>query len=299
MKITFCINTAKNEREYIELLLMSLLNGINVHLHDILIFVDSDNQNTTGMLVEQKVLFPNLTIVKNNGLPIGYQKNINWMFQYAKTEILSYLQSDMVVALKYDEAIFSHIKDNMILSATRVEPPLHAPYDTSVNYVQNFGVVPSEFKYEDFLRYAEIKKDPNKTTPYFFAPFTLYKHIWNNIGGHDVQFIKSREDSDIILRLCLDKRTIIQQWDAIVYHFTCTSSRGLNWWKWNIEHPELEQQRQKNDAIELQRFITKWGRFMHPCSYGEIESYVKQHPELMDKIKVVNPPIDTSLFEIL
>ena len=62
---------------------------------------------------------------------------------------------------------------------------------------------------------------------------------------------------------------------------------------------KLEQQRQKNDAIELQRFITKWGRFMHPCSYGEIESYVKQHPELMDKIKVVNPPIDTSLFEIL
>ena len=83
------------------------------------------------------------------------------------------------------------------------------------------------------------------------------------------------------------------------------------WDSWSLEEPgeeerqereenqEKEAQRQKNDAIELQRFITKWGRFMHPCSYGEIESYVKQHPELMDKIKVVNPPIDTSLFEIL
>jgi hypothetical protein len=60
MNITFCINTARNERPYIELLLQSLLNGIDVSVHDIIIFVDSDNQGTFEFLLEQKSLFPNL-----------------------------------------------------------------------------------------------------------------------------------------------------------------------------------------------------------------------------------------------
>jgi len=135
--ISFCINTSQNEKEYIELLLQSLLNGIDVNIHEIIIFVDSDNQNTTGMLLEQKSLFPKLKIIKNNGDPIGYQKNINYMFEIATHERVSYLQSDMVVSLKYDEAILSHLKDNMILSATRVEPPLHAPHDNPINYVRD------------------------------------------------------------------------------------------------------------------------------------------------------------------
>lgn len=297
-KITFCINTAKNEREYLELLLMSLLNGINVDLHDILIFVDSDNQNTIQMLIEQKFLFPNLVIVKNGGPAIGYQKNINWMFQYAKTNIVSYIQSDMILSLKYDEAILSHLTDNMVLSATRVEPPLHAPSDTPVNYVENFGIIPSEFKYEEFLAYAETKKDYKKLTKFFFAPFTMYKHVWNDIGGHDVQFVKSREDSDVLTRLCLNKTTIVQCWDALVYHFTCTSSRGLNWWT-REEQSKHERQRQENDQIELNRFINKWGQFIHPSSYEELIPLIRFNPDIVNKIKVVNPSIDTNQFEIL
>ena len=296
MKITFCINTARNEREYIELLLMSLLNGIDVNKHDILIFVDSDNQNTTEMLLEQKSLFPNLKIVKNKGASIGYQKNINFMFEIAETEVVSYLQSDMVVALKYDEAILSHLEDNMILSATRIEPPLHAHFDNPINYVQNFGFLPSEFQYEEFLAYAESRKAPDKLTRYFFAPFTLYKHLWNDIGGHDIQFVKSREDSDILLRFCLNKYDIIQCWDAMVYHFTCTSSRGLHWWTEENKNREIE--RQKNDAIELQRFIAKWGVFAHPRRYEELIPLIQRNPTILDKIKVENPPLEFD-FEIL
>jgi glycosyltransferase involved in cell wall biosynthesis len=294
-KITFCINTAKNEKEYIQLLLGSLLNGIDVDFHDILVFVDSDNQGTSQMLVEQKPLFPNLTIVKNNGDPIGYQKNINWMFEFAKTDIVSYLQSDMVVGLNYDKAILSHIEDNMILSGTRVEPPLHSKQDTQVNYVENFGLTPDEFQYEEFLKYVEVRKDPNKLINYFFAPFTLYKHVWNDIGGHDVQFVKSREDSDVLLRLCLNKCNIVQCWDAFVYHFTCTSSRGIDWWK----SAEREQERQKNDQIELQRFIAKWGTFVHPNSYEMVYPLIQHNPKILDNIIVKNPPIDNSNFELI
>ena len=76
--MTFCINTAKNEINHIKLLFKSL--DINLHNknHDIIVFVDSDNQNTTEWLKTQKLKFKNLTIVKNtSSIPVGYQRNIN------------------------------------------------------------------------------------------------------------------------------------------------------------------------------------------------------------------------------
>lgn len=296
MKLTFCINTSRNERPYIELLLQSLLNGIDVTLHDIIIFVDSDNQDTTQFLVEQKELFPNLTIIKNTGDPVGYAGNINYMFAKAKTDVVSYLQSDMIVCLDYDKKLIANIKDNTILCSTRVEPPLHSQESNAINYVENFGIVPSEFRYEDFLRFAEANA-ASKITKWFFAPFTLYKHVWLDIGGHDVSFKKSREDSDIALRLCLNKCELLQCWNAIVYHFSCTSSRGIEWWK--QENKDKELVRQMNDEIELTRFVNKWGTFIHPASYSEVEGYAKAHPEIMKNIIVHNPPIDESKFVIL
>jgi|FAXJ01.1.fsa_nt_gi GT2 family glycosyltransferase len=297
MKATFCINTSRNEKDHLELLLTSLLNGVDVKLHDFLVFVDSDNQNTTDLLLANKVDFPNLTIIKNNGDPIGYAGNINYMFQKAKTDIVSYLQSDQVVCLNYDKKILSHLSDNMVLSATRVEPPLHSKSDNTVTYVQDFGIVPEKFRYEDFLRFAETHKDDKKLTNYFFAPFTLYKHLWNDIGGHDVSFIKSREDSDIALRFCLKKYNLVQCWDAMVYHFTCTSSRGIEWWK--PENQAKDETRKQNDAIELKRFISKWHGFCHPTKYSDVAPLAHQYPDILKKIVVTNPPIDETKLTIL
>ncbi|HQI44482.1 MAG TPA: glycosyltransferase family 2 protein [Bacteroidales bacterium] len=291
-KITFCINTAKNEKFYLKLLLESLLNGININLHDILIFIDSDNQNTTEMLINIKKEFPNLTIIKNNGIPIGYAGNINYMFQKAKTDVVSYLQSDMIVCLDYDKKITNQLKDNHILCSTRCEPPLHCSNDNNITFIRSFGYTPAEFQYENFLKFAESNKDPHKLTNYFFAPFTLYKKLWNNIGGHDVNFKKSREDSDIALRFAIKGYELKQTWDAIVYHFTCTSSRGIEWWK--PENQNKEKERIKFDKIELERFIKKWGTFLHPTCPEEVEPFIKQCPTWRDKIIVTNPPIDES-----
>lgn len=292
MKFTFCINTAKNEQAHLKMLLESLLNGIDVDFHDIIIFVDSDNQDTTGMLVASKAAFPTMTIIKNNGDPIGYAGNINYMFQKAKTDVVSYLQSDMVVSLDYDKKLTSHILDNRILCATRVEPPLHCLTDNPVTYVRQFGVDPTKFQYEDFLRFAEANKDPKKLTNYFFAPFTCYKHLWNDIGGHDVRFKKSREDSDIALRFALKGYELKQCWDAMVYHFTCTSSRGIDWWKPENQQKDIE--RQQNDLKELERFKEKWGEFLHvsrPCDADHIALQLAPQ-KLQDNLIAKNPPIN-------
>ena len=266
--ISFCINTARNELEYIKLLFKSLKDNLKSDQHEIIVFIDSDNENTFEWLLEQKANFKDLKILKNV-LPVcyGYARNINEMFKFASHDIVSYLQSDMIISKNYDEYVLKHIKPNMILSSTRIEPPLHGPGPEK--HTMNFGLTPSEFKYEEFLEYCENNRQ-EKSIEYFFAPFTLYKNVWNNIGGHDTLFRRSREDSDILNRLILSGVEITQTWEALVYHFTCTSSRGKGWFdKTNKEAQERARLQEQADSVEMSRMFRKWGGFSHgkPFNY--------------------------------
>jgi hypothetical protein len=260
--ISFCINTSRNELNHVKLLFSSLQENLSTLEHEIVVFIDSDNQGTFEWLLEQKQIFPNLKILKNE-LPIcyGYARNINEMFLQASNEIVSYLQSDMVICKNYDKEILKHLEPNMVLCSTRIEPPLHGESEHTITH--NFGLDPITFDLEIFTEYAEEQKE-DKLTEYFFAPFTLYKDVWNSIGGHDTIFRRSREDSDILIRLVLNQTKIIQIWSALVYHFTCTSSRGPNWFdKTNQQAQERNNLQLTADNIELRRFIKKWGQFTH------------------------------------
>jgi hypothetical protein len=260
--LTFCINTSRNELDNLKLLFKSLEQNLSVLTYEILVFIDSDNENTFEWLMTQKQVFSNLKILKNHlPIPYGYQRNINEMFLQASNEIVSYLQSDMVICKDYDLEVLKHVKPNMILSSTRIEPPLHP--SSGEKHTADFGLDPNTFDLETFTNHAQSLKK-NDTSSYFFAPFTLYKQTWNSIGGHDTQFRRSREDSDILNRLVLNDVEIVQTWEALVYHFTCTSSRGKNWFDKNNTEAQLRAQlQQKADSIEMSRFIKKWGKFNH------------------------------------
>lgn len=266
--ISFCINTAVNELDYIKLLFKSLQDNLSTLEHEIIVFIDSDNQGTFEWLLKQKSIFPNLRILKNI-LPVcfGYARNINEMFKFASNEIVSYLQSDMVISKDYDIHIAKHVKKDMVLSSTRIEPPLHGPGNEK--HTVDFGLTPGEFKYEEFLDYCS-KNRQDRYTGYFFAPFTLYREVWNTIGGHDTYFRRSREDSDVLNRLILNGNKIVQTWDALVYHFTCVSSRGQDWHnKENTEAQQRAQLQQLADKVEMSRINRKWGGFSH----GEPNNY--------------------------
>jgi hypothetical protein len=260
--ITFCVNTARNELDNLKLLFKSIEKNFSKLDYEFLVFIDSDNEGTFEWLITQKQVFNNLKILKNHlPIPYGYARNINEMFLQASNEIVSYLQSDMVVCKNYDLEVIKHLKPNMILCSTRIEPPLHPQSEEKHTF--DFGLDPNNFDLDKFTNYAQTLKK-NTTTNYFFAPFTLYKNVWNDIGGHDTQFRRSREDSDILTRLVLNNIQIIQTWEALVYHFTCTSSRGKNWFDKNNTEAQLRVQlQQQADSIEMSRFIKKWGKFNH------------------------------------
>jgi len=269
-QITFCINTSRNEFNHVKLLFESLQQNLSTLEHEIIVFVDSDNQGTTEWLLDQKQTFPNLKVLKNElSIPYGYQRNINEMFEFASNEIVSYLQSDMVICKNYDIEVLQHLNPNMILCSTRIEPPLHGNSGEKITY--DFGLDPKGFNLEAFTKYAEEQKQ-EKITEYFFAPFTLYKDTWNSIGGHDTIFRRSREDSDILTRLVLNNTQIIQVWNAIVYHFTCTSSRGKDWYDPNNQESQNRVKLQQfADQIEMGKFFRKWGKFSH--SVDKIKYY--------------------------
>ena len=269
-QITICINTSRNELNHVKLLFKSLEQNLSTLEHEIVVFVDSDNQGTTEWLLTQKQIFPNLKILKNElSIPYGYQRNINEMFEFASNEIVSYLQSDMVICKNYDLEVLKYLEPNMILCSTRIEPPLHGNSGEKITY--DFGLDPKGFNLESFTQYAEGQKQ-EKITEYFFAPFTLYKDTWNSIGGHDTIFRRSREDSDVLTRLVLNDTKIIQVWNALVYHFTCTSSRGKNWFDSNNQEAQDRARLQQfADQIEMGKFFRKWGKFNH--STDKIKHY--------------------------
>lgn len=261
-RITFATNIGPNTLEYTKLLLRSLKENLDSDEHEILVFIDKDNDGTLDYLRSIKGDFKDLKIITHKVQPIlGPERNSNLIVETAKYDIVSYLQSDMVVSRHYDTEILKHLSEDMILSSTRIEPPLHGT--SNLTFTANFGLSPEEFQWDNFLAYADTVKS-DTVVDYFFAPFTVYKQAWNKLGGYDTNFRRSRSDSDIVQRALHLGVQVKQTYTANVYHFTCVSSRGKNWFdQSDIAAQRRVQTQQTADAVEIRRFYRKWGKFSH------------------------------------
>lgn len=306
-KISFVINTARNELENLKLLLHSLQKNLDVSTHQILVFIDSDNQGTYEWLKSIQGDFHDLKIITHSLPPcIGYSRNNNLLVELADHDIVSYLQSDMVISPGYDTDIIRDLEDNCILSSTRVEPPLHGESPQTIT--KDFGLDPEEFNFEEWNEYSQTVKE-DKLSTYFFAPITFYKKVWLDLGGYNTYFRRSREDSDFVQRCVHEGVKLKQTHNAVVYHFTCTSSRGKDWHNPNNEDAQKRVELQKMaDMIELKRFIRKWGSFNHGETKLEkydvdlcITNAKNFHPNFMSQIEPLASRVwvDSDLSELM
>jgi hypothetical protein len=77
-QISFLINTSVNTLDHVKLLIKSLKKNLHYKKHEILIFVDSDNERTVEWLKEQKKDFYDLKIITHKVSPcVGYSRNNN------------------------------------------------------------------------------------------------------------------------------------------------------------------------------------------------------------------------------
>lgn len=261
-QISFLINCSVNTLDHVKLLIKSLKENLKGQRHEILIFVDSDNEGMVEWLREQKKDFYDLKIITHSLTPcVGYSRNNNLLVELAEHDIVSYLQSDMVISPNYDVDVLSELENNCILSTTRIEPPLHGQSHRTIT--EDFGTDPNEFKWDEFQKFS-VGAKRDESIEYFFAPFTFYKKVWMDIGGYDTLFRRSREDSDLLQRFIQAGVKIKQTFKANVYHFSCVSSRGKNWFDPSSRESQDRVKIQNiADQIELTRFVKKWGRFNH------------------------------------
>ena len=290
-KITFVI-PSRNNLEFLKLAYESIRNLET--RHEILVLNDASSDGTWEWIEGQKD--PDLITYFNPGPErIGIVGMFDKGIEMARTDIIMAFHSDMVACKDLDKNILKHLKKGTVVSATRVEPPLHP--DGPEKIIRNYGIEAEEFNFKAWYEGSDKLKE-DRITEGIFAPWCMYKEDFFNVGGHDQLFApQSKEDSDLFNRFQLNGYKFIQPWDALVYHFT---SRGSRFNKHSggaagVNSKEWIDTTTKNGR----NFLRKWGhfikhdRFMKPIipSKYNIGFVVKNCNE--EILKLLEPYCDT------
>ena len=154
-KITFCI-PSKNNLRYLRHSITSILEN-STYENDIIVYVDSDNDGTKEWLKQKGINY----LENESSSPKGIAYAYNRCIEAANTELVCMFHADMYMAKGFDANLLKHLKENTVVSATRIEPPLHPKGLEKI--VENFGMYPEDFQKETFERFcekeAEIQRD--------------------------------------------------------------------------------------------------------------------------------------------
>jgi len=251
-KITFCIPSKTNLR-YLKTCIPSIRENAYRKDHDIIIFVDSDEDGTIEWLEQVKDQY-NLTYYINPDLGkrlFGIGKAYDYCIERSTTDIFMIFHADMMLGKNADLNAFNYLKEKTVVCSTRIEPPIHPNAGEKIQI--DFGMWPEEFKKDDFNKYVESQLNETKTTNGVFAPWMMYKDEFLALGGHDPRMHSCREDSDVFNRMKLDGFTFIQSWNSLVYHLTGRGAGSFG------GDPKRHEQWKKDMNNSTKEFIRKWG----------------------------------------
>jgi glycosyltransferase involved in cell wall biosynthesis len=224
-RITFII-PCRNNVKYLKQAINSIEDCYG-DTHNIVILDDASTDGTWEWIQLMEEKHPYIKSYRNEGPDrVGHTVLYDIGIKLAETPIVTILHSDMIVTQNYVSNMLKHLKPLSVVSATRIEPPLHPPGPEK--YVKDFGMEPETFDkaaFQKFVYETEYVTE-GKITKGIFAPWMLYKEDFVQIGGHDLLFAPMElEDSDIFNRFHLQQYELIQSRDAFVYHMTCRGSR--------------------------------------------------------------------------
>lgn len=249
-QITFCIPSKSNLR-YLKTCIPSIRENAYRKDHEIIIFVDSDEDGTVEWLEQVKDEYNLRYFVNDLGKLYGIGKAYDYCIEHSTTDVFMIFHADMMLGKNADWKAYNHLKSKRVICATRIEPPLHP--NNGEKILIDFGMYPEEFKKDEFDQYVEEHSDDNKITNGIFAPWMMYKEEFLEMGGHDPIMHSCREDSDVFNRMKLNGFEFIQPWNSLVYHLT---GRGAG--SFDGDKARHEQWRKDMDKSTLE-FIRKWG----------------------------------------
>jgi GT2 family glycosyltransferase len=234
-----------------------------------------------------------INIMVSNGVS-GIAAIYNDIAKKLSTDFIVVYHADMIAGKDMDLYLYKQWKQGTIVSATRIEPPLH-PADPA-KIVDNFGLWPEEdvedgFKKEQFNQFVENNLDNDKVTKGVFAPWLIHKEDYWAVGGHDETLNSHSEDRDLFNRFLLNGFDFIQPWNAMVYHLTCRGGQ----FEHAISTENLQTKSESWNALAAEntkKFIRKWG------TQPLYDQY--QYPTIMPKydigLVIYNAPEDLVIF---
>ena len=266
MKPISFIQPSRNNLKYLKWSYNSIRKNLG-YVHEICMADDFSDDGTWEWM--QKIIKKdhNVKIHRNEGPTrlghtILYDTLVN---DYATNDIVMIYHADMYALPGLDEEVNKHIKKGVVVSATRIEPPLHP--DGPEKLLHDYGIEPEEFDEFKLLReYETFKRDT--TTEGIFAPWAIMKEDFQKIGGHDPLYApQSKEDSDIFNRFVLAGYKLVQTWSGFVYHMTCRGSRFADGAKRNPDGQVFMKGRETDEWLKqnhksTRNFIRKWGHFV-------------------------------------
>jgi|TARA_B110000008_G_C16955260_1_gene557942 glycosyltransferase involved in cell wall biosynthesis len=267
MKAISFIQPSRNNLKYLKWSYDSIRKNLGSH-HEICWADDYSDDGTWEWMNEIAEKDPNVKIHRNEGPnrlghTILYDTLVN---DYATNDIVMIYHADMYACPYMDTEILKLIKPGTVVSATRIEPPLHP--DGPEKILRDFGIEPEEFKEDELLEFMNSTDTGAKPTKGIFAPWAIYKKDFQEINGHDPLYApQSKEDSDIFNRFVLNGYELIQTWKGFVYHMTCRGSRFKDGALRNPAGQVFMKGRESSEWLEqnlrsTRNFIRKWGHMV-------------------------------------
>ena len=282
-KVISFIQPSRSNLKYLQWSYNSIRKNLG-YRHEICWADDFSDDGTWEWMQKIAKKDKNVKIHRNEGpTRLGHTILYDTLVDMATNDIVMIYHADMYACPNMDVEVLKHLERGKVVSATRIEPPLHP--DGPEKILEDFGIEPEEFKEQKLLEFVDniqtgrdgILYGPlaleQETTRGIFAPWAIYKDDFLAIGGHDPLYApQSKEDSDIFNRFVLAGYELVQTWKGLVYHMTCRGSRFKDGAKRNPDGAVFMKNRETDEWLKQNRrssrnFIRKWGHFVNHDEY--------------------------------
>ena len=269
------IQPSRNNLKYLQWSYNSIRKNLG-YRHEICWADDFSDDGTWEWMQEIVKKDKNVKIHRNEGpTRLGHTILYDTLVDMATNDIVMIYHADMYACPGMDVEVLKHLQRGSVVSATRIEPPLHPNGPEKI--LHDFGIEPEEFDEEGLMSWLEgdinVSKNIGRTTDGIFAPWAIYKDDFLAIGGHDPLYApQSKEDSDIFNRFQLAGYETIQTWQGFVYHMTCRGSRFKDGALRNPAGQVFMKGRESSEWLKqnlrsTRNFIRKWGHMVNHDEY--------------------------------
>ena len=271
MKEISFIQPSRNNLKYLKWSYKSIRKNLGTK-HEICWADDASTDGTWEWMMETAKKDRNIKVIRNEGPErLGHTILYDKLVDIATNDIVMIYHADMYACPDMDIAVLKHLERGKVVSATRIEPPLHP--DGPEKILKDFGIEPEEFEEEELLSWLNTTDTGAPTTDGIFAPWVIYKDDFLAIGGHDPLYApQSKEDSDIFNRFQLAGYETIQTWQGFVYHMYCRGSRFKDGALRNPAGQVFMKGRESSEWLaqnlrSTRNFIRKWGHMVKHDQY--------------------------------